>query len=215
MSNPSDSPEDLRESAVAEAPPDEEHTRQVAATTVAAALIGWWPAFTLGVYGVVFFEQIVAVWVASTTVFLVVLLSKPGRLTRKPAWFALLVPSLWMALAIALPPGGVSASHWVLFFFGVLVTVIGFPAFAALMVRILLPGARRLRGHDARVAASVVVFVMVASFLLGRANTKLLTCDDFTISGNFAPPGCTPGTGPTLHVSAPTRGSGGEAWPSL
>lgn len=203
MSDLSGPPAEPRSSDLVGGAPDEEHTRQVAATTVAAALIGWWPAFTLGVYGVVFFEQIFAVWVASTTVFLVVLMSQPARVRRQPAWLALLVPSLWMSLALALPPGGVTAFHRALFFFGVLVTIVGFPAFAALLVRILLPGARRLRGHDAQIAYSVVLFVMAASFLLGRAHPQVLTCDDFTISGNFAPPGCTPGTGTTLQSLTP------------
>lgn len=65
-----------------------------AATTVAAGLIGWWPAFTLGAYGVVLSEQILALCVAATSVFLVLVLSRPRRIGRQPAWLALLIPSV-------------------------------------------------------------------------------------------------------------------------
>lgn len=34
---------------------------------------------------------------------------------------------------------------------------------------------------------------VLVAFALGRLNAYFLTCDDFTISGNYPPPGCTPG----------------------
>ena len=77
------------------------------------------------------------------------------------------------------------------------VTVLGIPAMAALLVRLLVPGAERLQGRSALVAAGVVLAVLAAAFVLGTQHTRILTCDDFTISGNFAPPGCSPGTGST------------------
>ena len=173
-------------------------TQRVAGTTVAAGLIGWWPAFTLGTYGVVFFEQILALWVAATSVLLVVLLSRPRALAERPAWIALAVPSLWIALALALPAGGTSEAYTVLFWFGVVVTLLGFPGMAALLVRILVPGARRLRGRNALIAVGVVALMMVCSYVLGTLHPRLLTCEDFTISGNFAPAGCTSGVGTTV-----------------
>lgn len=175
-----------------------DQSRRVAATTVAAGLIGWWPAFTLGVYGVVFFEQILALWVAATSVFLVVALNRARDLQHQPAWLALLVPSLWIVLALALPAGGTSAAYTALYGFGVTVTLIGFPAMAALLVRILIPDAQRLRGRDATTAVAVVALIMTISYLLGSVHPRLLTCEDFTISGNYAPAGCTPGVGTTV-----------------
>lgn len=177
-------------------PPDQ--SRRVAATTVAAGLIAWWPAFTLGVYGVVFFEQILALWVAATSVFLVVALNRARDVRHQPAWLALLVPSLWLVLALALPGGGTSAAYTALYSFGVVVTLIGFPAMAALLVRILIPDAQALRGRDATTAVAVVALIMTISYLLGTMHQRLLTCEDFTISGNYAPTGCTPGVGTTV-----------------
>jgi hypothetical protein len=52
-----------------------------------------------------------------------------------------------------------------------------------------LPSRRRL------VAAAVVAAVAIGAFVLGEINNRFLTCNDFTVSGNYAPPGCTEGQG--------------------
>lgn len=175
----------------------DEGTRRLAATAVAAAAIGWWPAFTLGAYGAVFFEQLLALWVVATTVFLVAAASLRGRLLRRPFWWTLLLPTLWLAGTLLLPSGGTTLVYELVFWFGVVVTVLGIPVMAAVLVRLVLPGAQRLGWSQARVVLAVVGLVMAAAFALGVANPRILTCQDFTISGNFAPPGCTPGPGTT------------------
>ncbi len=176
----------------------DEDTRRAAVTAVGAAAIGWWPAFTLGVYGVVFFEQQFAMWAAATTVFLVASVTLGQRAWRSPAMWSLLLPSLWIVLAWVLPVGGTSTAYQVLFWFGVTVTVLGMPAMAALMVRLLLPGAHRLRGRAALAALGVVLVVMIGAYVVGTQHPRILTCEDFTISGNYAPEGCSPGTGSTV-----------------
>lgn len=175
----------------------DDETRHLAVAAVAAAAIGWWPAFTLGVYGVIFFEQIFSLWAVATTVFVVAVLTRRRRALRRPALWTLLLPSLWLAVAWSIPVGGTSLSHRMLFWFGVGVTVLGIPAMAALLVRLLVPGAERLQGRSALIAGGVVLAVLAAAFVLGGQHPRILTCDDFTISGNFAPPGCSPGTGST------------------
>jgi hypothetical protein len=45
--------------------------RRLAVITVATSLLVWWPAFTLGVYDTIFFEQLFALWAAATAAFLV------------------------------------------------------------------------------------------------------------------------------------------------
>jgi hypothetical protein len=176
----------------------DDDTRRVAVTVVAAAAIGWWPAFTLGVYRVIFFEQQFALWAAATTVFLIASLTLRRRAWRRPALWSLLLPSLWLLIAWVLPVGGTSPAHRALFWLGVTVTVLGMPAMGGLMVRLLLPGAERLRGRPALAASSVVLLVMAGAFLLGTQHQRILTCEDFSISGNFAPEECSPGTGSTV-----------------
>lgn len=177
----------------------------MAVTTVAAAGIAWWPAFTMGVYGAVFFQQLFALWVVSTTVFLVVVVSRPGRLRQRPAWWALMLPSMWLLLTLLLPSGGTSVVYDVLFWFGVAVTVVGVPVMAAVLVRLVVPGVERLDRHQAGLAIGVVALVMLASYVLGSLHPRVLSCDDFTISGNFAPPGCTPGEATTTREARGTQ----------
>jgi hypothetical protein len=119
------------------------------------------------------------------------------RVWLRPAVLALLLPSAWMVLAWLLPVGGTTGIYQVLFWLGVVITVLGLPALAAFMVRLLIPSAERLRGSERRAAIGVVALVMLASFVAGTQHPRMLTCADFTVSGNFAPPGCSPGTGTT------------------
>ncbi len=178
-------------------PPGTDHldddSRRVAAAAVAAAAIGWWPAFTLGVHGVVFFEQRFSLWAIATSAFLVLGLVKGIKVWRRPAVLSLLLPSLWLLVAWVLPAGGTSPASQALVWFGVAVTVIGMPALGAFVVRLLIPEAHRMRGTEAAIAGGVVVLVMLAAYGLGTQHARLLTCDDFTVSGNLAPAGCAPG----------------------
>jgi hypothetical protein len=177
----------------------DEDSRRLAAAAIAGATLGWWPAFTLGVYGVIFFEQHLALWAAATSAFLALGFARGLRVWRRPAVLALLLPSLWMALAWILPVGGTSGIYQVLFWLGVVITVFGLPALAAFMVRVLIPGAERLQGREKFAAIGVVAFVMLTSFVVGTQHPRMLTCEDFTVSGNFAPENCSPGTGSTVR----------------
>ncbi|HQR25830.1 MAG TPA: hypothetical protein PLP61_02220, partial [Nocardioides sp.] len=110
----------------------------------------------------------------------------------------LLLPTLWIVLAWILPVGGTSGIYQFLFWLGVVITVLGLPAFAAFLVRLLIPTAERLQGRERLTAIAVVRAVMLGSFVLGTQHPRILTCEDFTISGNYAPENCSPGTGSTV-----------------
>jgi hypothetical protein len=175
----------------------DEDARRLTAAAVAGAALGWWPAFTMGVYGVIFFEQHLALWAVATTAFFSLGYARGVRVWLRPAVLALLLPSVWMLLAWLLPVGGTTGIYQLLFWLGVVITVLGLPALAAFMVRLVIPTAERLRGSERWAAIGVVALVMLASFVVGTQHPRMLTCDDFTVSGNFAPPGCSPGTGTT------------------
>jgi hypothetical protein len=172
----------------------DDETRRIVATAVAASAIGWWPAFTLGVYGVIFFEQHLALWAAATSAFLA-LCVMGGRVPwRLPAMYALLLPSVWLVIIWLLPVTAGTGYDEVIFWFGLVMTVLGMPLLAAFLVRLLLPETERLRRSQAIRVIAVVLIVMSASYGLGTQHPRMLSCDDFTVSGNFAPPNCTPGT---------------------
>ena len=168
--------------------------RRLAAITVATSLLVWWPAFTLGVYDEIFFEQLFALWAAATTAFIVAVLLLGRR--AQPAVYSLLIPSLWIVLTWLIPADTTSLGHDVLLWSGVLVTLAGLPAMVALVLVMVVPGAESVRGRDTVVAVAAIPLVVVLSFVLGTQHRHLLTCEDFKISGNDQPAGCTQGTTP-------------------
>jgi hypothetical protein len=171
-------------------------TRRVVAIAAAASSIGWWPAFTMGVYGVIFFEQHLALWAAATSAFIAVEVSGGRRVLRRVSNYTLLLPSLWLLLVWLLPVTD-STARYVLFWFGVLVTLLGMPALAAFLIRLLIPGAENLPRRHAVIAIASVAIVMTAAYVLGTQHPHMLSCDDFSISGNFAPENCNPGIATT------------------
>ncbi len=112
---------------------DDRTIQATSVAVVAASLVVWWPAFDLGAYGVIFFQQLLSLWAASTAVFLVSLTA--GRRARLswPRRLALLLPSLWLLLALAVPEGGAKAWSRALFYLAILLTMAGtpYPRFAA------------------------------------------------------------------------------------
>ena len=163
------------------------------AIVVAGSTIGWWPAFTLGVYGVIFFEQHLALWAAATSAFLALMVGGGRAARHRYSTYALLVPSVWLALLWLQPVTNSGPAHILLFWIGVAVTLLGVPALAAFMIRLLIPSTEHLTGRQAALAVVVVLFVMATAFFLGTQHPRMLSCEDFSISGNFAPADCNPG----------------------
>jgi hypothetical protein len=72
------------------------------------------------------------------------------------------------------------------------------PVLAAWIIRLIIPGADRLRRKEALIVAATVISVMAVAFIVGTQHPHVLSCDDFSISGNFAPEDCTPGSASTI-----------------
>lgn len=168
-------------------------TRVAGAGAVAFSTLAWWPAFTLGAWGQVFFEQILSLWAASTAAFVVVVIGRSGRPGGRWRLAALLIPTSWIVISWLLgttadgPQDGLAV-------FGTIVTIAGLPLMAALLVQIAAPEIEEdLTRRDRTIVVTAVVVVVTGAFLLGRGQALFLTCDDFTVSGNSAPAGCTPG----------------------
>ncbi|WP_125131286.1 hypothetical protein [Microbacterium sp. 10M-3C3] len=160
---------------------------------VGMAAVVWWPAFTLGAWNEVFFDDVLAVWAASTAACAFVLIEHrpwPGRIRR--ALF-LLLPSLWLVLNFVVGEDSADLATALLTLAGLVAVVVGFPFTVWVLVRIVWPdlGDDTPRRTKAAVVA-VVVGIAVVSFVLGLNQARFLTCEDFTISGNSEPPGCTP-----------------------
>lgn len=153
----------------------------------------WWPAFTLGAWGTLFFDQGLTVWAASVGALVVVLIQPRGR-KRVGKALALLVPSLWVVLEFVLVEESTDVLSTVLIVISGFAAILGLPVTIWVLARVVWPEfgedivwSRRL------IVLGAVVLIAVASFLLGANQSRFLTCGDFTISGNSEPPGCTPG----------------------
>ena len=142
-----------------------------------------------------FFQQTLSLWEDSTAVFLVSLMAGRRDRVSWPRRLTLLLPSLWLLVAIVVPPGADTTTSRALFLMSVALTLVGIPYLAALLLRVSIAGYEQLPSRRRLVAAAVVAAVAIGTFVLGQINNRFPTCNDFTVSGNYAPPGCTEGQG--------------------
>jgi hypothetical protein len=167
-------------------------TRVTGVIVVGMSIAVWWPAFTLGAWGEPFFDQMLTMWAAATGGLIVVLIQPRGR-PRIARALALAVPSLWLTLSFVFQEGHDDLGSLIVGFLGVVVAVLALPATIWVLARIIWPefGDDIARPRRLLIVGAVAI-IAVASFVLGLNQSKFLTCEDFTISGNSEPPGCTP-----------------------
>lgn len=156
---------------------------------ICAAL--WWPAFTLGAWGTLFFDQLMTIWAVSTAAFFVVLLQPRPYRRRVFRACVLLIPSLWLVLSFLLESDTADLGTFVVDLVGVVVAIIGIPFTLWTLVRIMWPdfGSDLSAGRRA-LAIAVIAVIVLLSFGLGSSQDRFLTCADFSISGNSEPPHC-------------------------
>lgn len=159
---------------------------------VGMSAIAWWPAFTLGAWGEIFFDDILALWAASTAAFVFVLVERKPVGARLARAFVLLLPTVWLVVNFA--ASGQSQDDVVgaiVDLSAVAVVLIGIPFTLWVLVRIIWPDfAGMTRRRTKWFITLVVLGIAVASLVLGANQSRFLTCEDFTISGNSEPEGC-------------------------
>ncbi|SFS06904.1 hypothetical protein SAMN04487846_2166 [Microbacterium sp. cf046] len=162
----------------------------LAVISVGMAAVVWWPAFTLGAWGTLFFDTLLTLWVASTAAFVFVLVERRPVGARLGRAFLLLLPSVWLVFSFI----DFNATDFVTFVvsaIALLIVLIASPLTVWVLARIMWPdfgenSTRRQRW----LILGVVLGIGVAAFVLGLNQARFLTCEDFTISGNSEPPGC-------------------------
>jgi len=163
---------------------------------VGMAVVVWWPAFTFGAWGEIFFDDILALWAASTAAFVFVLIEHRPVGARLGRALVLLLPSLWLLLNFVVDDDTADIGVALLDLSALAAILIGIPFTLWVLARIVWPDFSENTPRRVKwIIAAVVASVVIASFLLGVNQSKFLSCEDFTISGNSEPPGCTPAHG--------------------
>ena len=162
----------------------------LAVISVGMAIVVWWPAFTLGAWNVLFFDQLLTLWAASTAAFVFVLFERRPVGRRMFRAFLLLLPTVWLVLAfIDFTTTDLFALLATLF--ALLVVLIASPLTVWVLARIMWPDfGQNSTARQRWLIIGVVVGIGVVSFLLGLNQEYFLTCEEFAISGNSEPPGC-------------------------
>jgi hypothetical protein len=157
--------------------------------TAASASFAFTIGFNLGAFGVIFFDQLLAVWVISTVVFAGSLFSGlPPR--TWPRRLILLLPTLWIVAAWVDNTFGLTTYDRVAFTLTVAVTIIALPFVAWILITVINADFANLPRSRKGVVMAAVGLFMIIGLVIGARNDMFLNCGDFKISGNDLPANC-------------------------
>jgi len=173
----------------------EDHTaaspsdRATLLVTVGSATVAFMLGFNVGAFGIIFFDQLLLVWVIATIVLVASIISDlpPNTWPRR---LVLLLPTLWLLSAWVDSAQDVARGERIVFFLTLAVTVVALPFVAWILVTAINTDFAELpRGNKLLVIAAVGIAIVVG-FGIGARNDFILNCDDFKISGNDLPANC-------------------------
>jgi len=161
--------------------------------TAGSATVAFAVGFNMGAFGVIFFGQLLAIWVIATVVLVGSLVSDlpPDTWPRR---LVLLVPSLWIIAAWVDSNYSFNRSERFVFAMTVIVTLIVLPAVAWVLVTVVNTDFAELPGRKKGIVIATVGLFIIIGFAFGARNDMFLDCEDFKISGNDLPANCVPAT---------------------
>ena len=157
--------------------------------TVAAGTVAFMLGFNLGAFGIIFFDQLLLVWVIATIVFIASIVSDLPPSTW-PRRLILLLPSLWLLSAWIDNARGITEGERAVFLLTLAVTVIALPFVAWILVTAINTDFAELPRFNKLIVMGAVGIALVFGFAIGARNDFILNCDDFKISGNDLPANC-------------------------
>lgn len=165
----------------------------VGAILLALAL---WPiGFNLGAHDVIFYSDLLQIWIVSLVALGAGLYL--GRRSNGRSYMSateavvLILPTLWLISEIGAethPGAAMGALNMVL---SILSSVFAVPSLIRILLRVNMPETTLVR--DPRLTRGLILIaalVFGGSWLIGRHNGLLFTCDDFTVSGDSEPANC-------------------------
>ena len=155
-------------------------------------------AFWYGVFGTIFFEHLLYVWVAATAALLASFFvprfdTPPVRLPWR-GLFILALPTVWLVLSAfidieAYRPD--SPGTWALWVVALASAFLTLPYLLYVIIVAVVPDIDRLTHTKLRVALLGILLVMaMAGFVIGKNHPLFLTCENFKVGGHDIPANC-------------------------
>ena len=161
--------------------------------TAGSATVAFSVGFNLGAFGVVFFDQLLTVWVVATVILVASVFSNipPDTWPRR---LVLLVPSLWIVAAWIDSNYSINSNERFVFALTVVTTLFVLPVVAWILITAINTDFADLPGRKKGIVIATVGLFIIIGFAFGARNDMFLDCEDFKISGNDLPTNCAPAT---------------------
>lgn len=156
---------------------------------VGSATVAFMLGFNGGAFGVIFFDQLLIIWVIATIVFVGSIVSDLPPSTW-PRRLILLTPSLWVIAAAIDNAIEGSSGEGVVFALTVVVTLAALPFAGWVLVAAINADFTELPMRNKLIVIAAVAVAVVVGFGIGARNDLLLNCNDFKVSGNDLPENC-------------------------
>lgn len=174
------------EATLSEATPSDRATLLI---TAGSSTVAFTVGFNLGAFGVVFFDQLLAVWVIATVVMVASIVSNlPPR--TWPRRLVLLVPTLWIIAAWIDNEFSFDSSERIVFALTVAVTMFVLPVVAWTLITAINTDFAELPRKRKAIVLATVGLALVIGLGIGARNDLILNCGDFKISGSDLPENC-------------------------
>ena len=156
----------------------------------------WGIAFNLGAFKTIFYNEVFAAWVAVSAILLatIFIADKDAPI---PWWGTVLMAIPTVAIMVRTANSTDKAESIpdpLVLLLSAFAFLVCLPYAIFVAVNIVNADLLQLPGLRLKIAlVTIVLLVGVIGFLVGAQNYRLLTCGDFSISGNALPPNCRQG----------------------
>lgn len=153
----------------------------------------WDISFNMGAFGVIFLGHIIAIWVFSLSILLIITivdqLRLPGR--KWVGYLMLSLPSIWLILKIFDDTStvGQATDQWV-HLASILALGLSLPYMIYLFFYFTHPGIIHFKRRILVSVASIVLCIALFGYTLGRHNYWVMSCQNFIVSGQDTPKNC-------------------------
>jgi len=155
-------------------------------------------AFWYGVFGEIFFTNLLYVWLAATAALLASLfIPQMETPLLKLPWrgrFILALPTVWLVLDAFIDVEAYTPNTpgtWVLWLVTLASAFLTLPYLLYIIIVAVVPDIDRLTHTKLRVALLGIVLVMgMAGFAIGKNHPRFLTCENFKVGGHDIPKNC-------------------------